>query len=336
MKRILNLLLLVFFSAAVLKSENVTNFRSAVVLAYSPVNSVVEDENIKVQIYDGRVWVVNKSNKTMYIDYSQCFLNNNGVAYPITGKYLGEDQASQKSYTTSIDEFMSIAPSMGMEQKPTFICRIENDITAGVYNSSEKESSDFSERSIRFIEMLNEMVNESLMKDPKGKQYLGSSHRHLTEDESVSNIGVNIAYSFNKRAEEWTNIAISTWVCDVYFAPYYVEMPVSLNEEKRRGFGVKKTDSAIVYIKADSPYEYDEEKNPIMIYDWSGDFKTGKFSFRNVNIRLEKKVGNQIRFTPLKNKLYFSGKDDNWGKMQAFKLLDFSKFNNPRKRRPTK
>ena len=45
-----------------------TSYRNALILAYSQANSVYEDDNIKLEIYDEQLWAINKTSKTIFID----------------------------------------------------------------------------------------------------------------------------------------------------------------------------------------------------------------------------------------------------------------------------
>lgn len=326
-----------------------TNYRNALVFAYSPANSVYEDDNIRLEIFNEKLYAINKTNRTIFIDLSQCFAVHNGASYPMFEEQRDERHASKKGESTSIDQFISIAPATGNKQNDTFICNLGNGIY-GKYTTSESPSGKFSEYQERLLTMINEMINESLTADPKGKQYLGASHRHLTEDESVDNIGANIAYAFNKRAEEWTPVAISTWVSDVYFTPYYVEMPVDLDKKQQRGFGVKKTEAAKLHLKADSPFEFDSDRSPVIVADWTGNFKKGEFTLQPTWISKKKGMGfgkallgglaimatgglaapllSNNEETFYKKSILFDGADKNWPDMKYMDQFDLSKFNN--------
>lgn len=327
------------------KSKKETNYRNALVYAYSPANSVYEDDNIKLEIYDGGLWATNKTEKTIFLDLSQCFGVHNGSSYPILEEQTDEKKASKAKNSTSIDEFKSVPPSTGGKQNETFIARLDNGVY-GKYSTSESPSGTFSEYDERLLTIINELVNEALEGDPNGKEYVGTAYRHLTEDESINNIGVNVAYAFNKRAEEWTPAAISTWVSDVYFVPYYVEMPQELTKKDKRGFGVKKTEAAKVHLKADSPFEFDEDRSPITVLDWTGNYKKGTFELNYTKISKKKSVsfGKGLLFGGLwgglgsllissdevfyKSLIHFDGQNDDWGKMKYMNNTDLSKFEN--------
>lgn len=353
MKRVLFLIGLVAVALAAVAGD-ITNYRTALVLAYSPANSVYEDDNLRLEIYNEKLWVTNKTNRAIFIDLSQCFAMHNGTSYPLFDDHKDEKSASKANASTTIEQFISIAPTLGSNnENATFLCNLAGGIY-GEYTTTESPSGNFSDYEERLFSILNEIVNESKLADPKGKQYLGSVHRHLTEDESVNNIGASIAYAFNKRAEEWTPIAISTWVSDLYFAPYYVEMPLDQDKKKQRGFAVKKSEAAKLYIKADSPFEFDQDKSPVIVADWTGNFKKGKFELNPTWVYKKKGMNfgkvllgtfatvatggvgallfvNDDATTFYKKSVIFSGADENWPGMTYFKVEDLSKFDNKRR-----
>ena len=338
-------------STAFAKDDIKTNYRTALVLAYSPANSVYEDENIKLEIFNEKLYATNKTSRTIFIDLSQCFLIHNGSSYPMFDKEQNDKHASKKKLSTNIDEFISIAPSVGTKQNETFICNLAGGVY-GKYTTTESPSGTFSEYEERLLTIINELLNESLEGDPKGKQYLGTASRHLTEDESINNIGASIAYAFNKRAENWTPIALSTWVSYVYLAPYYVEMPAELKKDDKRGFGIKKAEASKLHIKADSPFEFEQDKSPVIVCDWTGDFKKGEFDLGYTWVSKKKGMGlgkalfatfatiatgggaaalftnNEETF--YRKEIIFDGENNNWGKMSYFNNDDLSKFDNKR------
>ena len=156
----------------------VTMYRNALILAYDRTNSVFEDDNIKLEIYNQGLWITNKTKKTVFVDLSQCFLNHNGSSRPIFTKDQDENYASKKGLTTSISEFITIAPATGSKQNATFICNMVTGVL-GSYTTTETPWGDFTDYDKRFLELVNEMVTESQKADPKGKKCLGTVSRHL-------------------------------------------------------------------------------------------------------------------------------------------------------------
>ena len=328
MKRVLTILgLLCLFVGSLVAKDIKTEYRNALIFAYSPVNSVFEDENIILEIYNEALWAINKTSKTIFIDLSQCFLEHNGSSYPMFSEETDEKKASKKGLSSSIqDVFITIAPNPGRKQNETYICDMSG-LYGGTYKTVESATTNFSEYDKRLIAIVDELVTESLSADPKNKNYYGTSSRHLTEDESINNIGASIAYAFNKRAEEWNNVTISTWVSDVIFAPYYVELPEELDNKQKRGFGVKEREPATIHIKADSPFEFEEDKSPIIVGDWEGKFKKGTFTLSHIYLPLYPgKKNKEIEIEPYKKPvpiekvehkriLKFEGNTAEWGKL---------------------
>lgn len=294
----------------------ITNYKNALLLAYDRTNSVFEDENIILEIYSQGLWITNKTKKTLFIDLAQCFLTHNGSSRPIFTKDQDERKASKKGVSTSVDEFITVAPSTGAKQNATFVCNVADGIY-GKYTTSETPWGEFTDYDKRFIELINDLVTESLEEDPKGKECWGTASRHLLEDESVNNIGASIAYAFNKRAEDWTTVALSTWVSDVIFAPIYCTYPEEPKKEKKKGFGVKETKPIVVNVRASSPFDFDQDKSPLILCVWNGNFKKGTFNLGLLYHSYASYTGKQV--------LEFQGEDVDWGTMKHVSLYGTAK-----------
>lgn len=293
MKKVLSLLSLSMLIAISASAKSITtSYRNALIFAYSQANSVYEDDNIKLEIYDEQLWATNKTNKTIYIDYSQSFLINNGATFPLFSKKVdGKKNTSKAGATTSVDEFLTIAPATGGKTNVTFIVSLTAAGFYGQYTTSESPLGSFTDYDKRLLNLIGELVTESQKADPKGKEYIGTASRHLTEDESVKNYGAAIAYAFSKKAEEWTNVSISTWVSDVYFTPYYITLPSELTKKEKQGFGVKETSPGIVHVKCSSPFEFESDRSPIIVADWEGNFKKGTFKLANTRVAKQGAAG---------------------------------------------
>lgn len=318
--------------AVSVSAKTKTDYRNALVLAYSQANSVYEDDNIKLEIYDEQLWATNKTKKTLFIDLAQCFVFHNGQAKPLfdpsSNEQNDDKKASKKKQVTKEDEYIAIAPSIGAKQNETKICNMSTSLY-GKYTTSETPSGDFSDYDKRLLSILEELLDESLSADPKGKAYIGTAVRHLTEDESINNIGASVAYAFNKKSEDWTTISLSTWVSDVIFSPYYVEMPKDLSKKEKRGFGIKETAPAILHLRANSPFEFDEDRSPIIVCDWEGKYKKGTFELKITRIAKKKGPGFfgilgavftygltlSYSETFYKQIIHFDGATADWGKL---------------------
>lgn len=341
MKKLLLFLCLVLCAGSISakKGKKIeTDYRNALIFAYDRSNSIFEDENVKLEIYNQSLYVTNKTKKTLFIDLAQCFLNHNGSSRPLFAEDQDEKYASKKGKSSSIEEFITIAPSTGTKQNSTFICTMSAGIY-GQYSTTETPWGDMTDYDKRLFELINEMIAESQAADPKGKECMGSISRHLLEDESVHNIGASIAYAFNKRAEEWTTVSLSTWVSDVIFAPYYFVIPKDLKKKEKRGFGVKETKPLEVHVKADSPFEFDQEKSPLIVADWVGNYKKGTFELTYAGIRKAQKTGfwanlftygaaaylAQLTAAYYKSIIVFEGAEMDWGKMKYAPAIDVAK-----------
>ena len=305
--------LFVGFAAA--KEGGKTSYRNALIYAYSQANSVYEDDNIRLEIYNQYLWASNKTNKTIFIDLSQCFLVHNGSSFPLYADKQDAKHASKGGLSTSDDEFITIAPATGNEQNATIICYTGTGVY-GEYTTTTSPSGKFTEYDKRLFSTIAELTEESLKADSKGKEYLGTASRHFTEDESINTIGASVAYAFNKKSEDWTSVTISTWVSDVIFAPYYVAVPEELDKKDKRGFAAKEIEPAVLHVKADTPFEFDQDKSPLILSDWRGDFREGTFELKAVNIFKRKFM--KIVFTAedvYKNIIQFDGPQADWGKM---------------------
>ena len=81
------------------KSNIKTSVRQALIFAFDRSNSVFEDENIRLEIYNQQLWITNKTKKTLFIDLSQCFLSHNGSSRPIFSKDQNDRVASKAGVT---------------------------------------------------------------------------------------------------------------------------------------------------------------------------------------------------------------------------------------------
>ena len=332
MKKALFVLVIICMNALSANAGIKTTYRNALILAYSQANSVYEDDNIKLEIYDEQLWATNKTTKTIFIDLAQCFAFHNGSSMPLFSneeKKQGDKKASKLMFSTKDDAYITLAPQMGAKQNPTKICYMSTRFYRE-YSTTESSSpyGDFTEYDKRFLDAVAKLVSEA-QTGKSEKDLKGTSSIHFTEDESINNIGASIAYAFNKKAEDWTTVSLTTWVCDMIFAPYYVEMPKDLTKKEKRGFNAKETDPVLIHIRADIPFEFDEDKSPIIVFEWEGKFKKGTFSLNYTWVTKSKKLSAAkiigavftagLTLVPdielYKSVFKFDGNEADWGKM---------------------
>ncbi len=246
----------------------------------------------------------------------------------------GKKNASQFGWSDQDDLYITLAPSMGTKQTETLICFLSRDLYR-IYSTTESSSHNFTDYDKRLLNAVSTMVEKA----KTGSTYKRPISIHLTEDESVNTIGVSVAYSFNKKSENWHTVTISTWVSELIFAPYYIEIPKDLKKKEKIGFEMKETAPAIIHIKANNPFEFNEEKAPIIVCQWIGDFEEGTFSLKSTWVPVDKKIRDKMSSeknyfkelqdmseTQLKGlKVYksivrFDGMNADWGNMTYTKI----------------
>lgn len=311
-----------------------TSYRNALLLAYSQANSVYEDDNIKLEIYNQNLWATNKTSKTIFIDLAQCFAFHNGSSTPMyrpsidVANKKGDKKASKLGVSTKDDPLIVLAPNMGTNQTETFICCMSSFIF-GYYSTSETPSTTFTDYDRRLFNVIEKLL-DGAKTNPKAKNYDGTCTIHLTEDESINNIGASIAYSFNKNAEEWTTVSLTTWVCDVIFAPYYIEKAKEITLKEMKGFGIKETDPTLIHVRANPPFEFEEDKAPIIGCEWEGNYKAGTFDLKQIWIPNKDNIEAGDGYYIIPSETYkclikFDGADSDWGKMKYASWADETK-----------
>lgn len=240
-------------------------------LAFSGVDSKYEDDNVVVEIYNQLLWVTNKTDRTIYLDLAQCF-----VYYNDTSFCLYESDEKKEGHITDT-QLINIAPN---DNKP--IASLGGYI-AGLYSSNNKELKKkeqkkyavhfLTEDKINFMNIIDEMRMDL------ENTITNSTTRHLTENESFIRLKAAISYSFNKESKDGVNdvipVVISSWVSDITLSKYYTLLPPP--QEKVKSLAAKKINPALVCVPAVSPFEYDEEKSPIIGLDITIDLNKGQF-----------------------------------------------------------
>ena len=103
--------------------------------------------------------------------------------------------------------------------------------------------------------------------------------------------------------------------------------------------------------KADNPFEFDSDRSPVIVVDWTGNFKKGEFTLSPTWVSKKKgmSVGKALlgglatlatggaavgilltnnEETFYKKAIVFEGSDTNWPKMTYLNSSDLSKFDN--------
>lgn len=237
-------------------------------MGFSGVDSKFKNSDVEVEIYNEALWITNLTNKTVYLDLAQCFAYYNDDPQCL---YV-PDKARKGNTVITETQLINIAPGA---TKP--LCGLGTQV-GGVYSAYEgKDVRVVTEKTSIFMGI----VDELRIQFEEGQ--LNCACKHLTEDESPIRLKAAIAYSFEKDCKDATPVVISTWLSDIVLAKYFTVLPAQ--QEKTKSLAAKKVLPARVCVTADTPFEYEEEKSPIMSYDIEIALKKGRFSLSPVVTR---------------------------------------------------
>jgi hypothetical protein len=118
---------------------------------------------------------------------------------------------------------------------------------------------------------------------------------HLTGDESFMKVKVYIIYTTQKysgdeKEREEHSFTISTWVSDMILTKYYIQEQDKI-KQNTNAVNVQGRLTAIMHVLADSPFEYDEDKSPIDIYETT--FDKGTFVIYRLGASAAEKEGKE-------------------------------------------
>lgn len=238
-------------------------------MAFSGVDSKYEDDNVVVEIYNEALWLTNKTNRSIYLDMAQCFAYYNDESQSL---YVPDASDKKKGKNVITETQLKVIAPNSIEP----ICGLGSYI-AGTYSAYEgKDVRIVTEYTAMFMNIVDELRID-LEENNKN-----SSTKHLTEDESFIKLKAALAYSFNKDFEGAVPVVVSSWLSDVSLAKYFTLLPPQL--EKKKSLSARTVKPAMVCVGAESPFEYDTEKSPIMSYDITINLKKGRFTLGKIVI----------------------------------------------------
>ena len=224
----------------------------ALLVTYSQTDNVYEDENIKAELVRLSLKITNKTNKPLFVDRSSSFY------------YVNDDAIclDEKNDDTSHAYYQPLAP-----KSDTWI------------------SSDLRLQVMDYMETMRyELANN---------QKKSCTSIHLTGDESFMKVKVYIKYDLEKyrsgdeKEREDHTFTISTWVSDMILSKYYIQEQDNIKRTNAVNMQGRMTD--IMHVFADRPFEYDEDRSPIDIYETT--FEKGKFNIYRLGASNEEKEG---------------------------------------------
>lgn len=248
--------------------------RVGLFLAFSGVDSKVEDDNVILEIYDQCVWLTNKTDKTLYLNLAECFVEVQGESYNLyrapearIGKKTTKNKDKNSQTLVTDDQWFTIAPGAKNEPIAT--------IPTGYYGTY----SVYDGKDVRILNDITrtfmQLIDELRIGIEKGANF---ASMHFTQDESFTSIKASLSYRFSSKQEEGTSIAVETWLSDMIMSKYYTLFPEKQEKGKERSLAAKKVNPAMSCVGAKQPFEYDEEKSPIIGCDVTINLKKGQFT----------------------------------------------------------
>lgn len=236
--------------------------KQALLVGYSQTDNVYEDDNIKAELVRLSLKITNKTNKPIFIDRSSSFYYINDDAICLDEK---EDNTNHV--------YQPLAP-----KSDTWVSTLINPIR-GKYDAGGGKGRHGSGANYQTDLQLNvmnymETMRYELANNPKKS----CTNIHLTGDESFMKVKVYIKYDLRGKTtkeekEDDHTFTISTWVSDMILSKYYIQEQDKV--KRTNAVNIQGRMNAIMHVFANPPFEYDEDKSPIDIYETK--FDKGKF-----------------------------------------------------------
>lgn len=251
--------------------------KQALLVGYSQTDNVYEDENIKAELVRLSLKITNKTNKPLFVDRSSSFY------------YVNDDAVclDEKTEDTSHTYYQPLAP-----KSDTWVSTLINPIrgkydAGGGSNGKGKKGNYQSDLQLSVMDYMETMRYELANNDKKSCTSI-----HLTGDESFMKVKVYIKYdtkkhSGNEKEAEDHSFTISTWVSDMILSKYYIQEQDKIKKTNAVNAQGRLTD--IMHVFADRPFEYDEDKSPIDIYETT--FNKGSFVIYRLGASAAEKEG---------------------------------------------
>lgn len=252
--------------------------KQALLVGYSQTDNVYEDDNIKAELVRLSLKITNKTNKPLFVDRSSSFYYINDDAICLDDKE--DDISSRHSY------YQPLAP-----KSDTWVSTLRNPIR-GKYSAtpSKGKKNEYTDLDLNVMNYMETMRYELANNDKKSCTSI-----HLTGDESFMKVKVYIIYTTQKysgdeKEREEHSFTISTWVSDMILTKYYIQEQDKI-KQKTNAVNVQGRLTAIMHVLADSPFEYDEDKSPIDIYETT--FDKGTFVIYRLGASAAEKEGKE-------------------------------------------
>ena len=259
--------------------SNVSAQMQALILGYSQLNNVYEDDNVKIELIRLSLKVTNKTDKTIYIDRKSSFYYINEDAF-----CLFEGKEFHGKNETRVEKDIDPIAPRGSKYIATLKNPLGNRVydagggSGSIWGSSKKKgaaaNNSFSDSDVEFMGLI-----ETLRFELANNERQSSSHIHLAENESFMRVRVAVNYSEEPKMENLKACSITSWISDIVMAKYFVrkqDKVVRSNSVNIQGRLLN-----TMHVFADSPFEYDEDVSPLDGYTIT--FGKGKFYVHQFN-----------------------------------------------------
>lgn len=243
--------------------------KQALILGYSQVENVYEDDNVKVELVRLDLRITNKTNKTIYIDKKSSFYYVNERAVCL---YEGKETHYSNGTTIIEKDNYPIAPNNKFTLY--YNAPVRGSFNAGggtkgkgllkllkIKGTSTVVGKDapLGDATVDFMGYI-----ETLRYELANKNNQSAAKLHLTKDDSFLKVTVAINYTQNPKLEDFTPVSISSWVSDMVMSKYYVQGKDEF--VKSNAVNMQGRMYNILHVFANSPFEYEEDESPLSMY----------------------------------------------------------------------
>lgn len=230
-------------------------------LAFSQVDNVYQDENIKVEFYGRRLRITNLTYKNIYINKLASTIKENDYSYNLS--------TSKEGSETTIEAPLTIGPNGKKDYLDVFrnFGRRGLNANKGMSYSLHRKGKSLEMnkkggRALKDQDILFLNTVAELYEGLGANQELTSSSMHLTQDESFLNFTASIVYSTDPQMNNSKQITINSWCSDAILTIAYYK---SAGVTKNKGLKISKDRNLndVLHCFTDQPFEYEEDRSPI-------------------------------------------------------------------------
>lgn len=298
--------------------SNVYAQKQALILGYSQIENVYEDENVKMELVRLDLLITNKTNTTVYIDKKSSFyyVNEDPICF-----YEGKETHYSNGETIIEKDILPVAPKSKYSlyyNAP--VCGRYNAVKenkgagffGNLFKGNDGTSYVLGDAAVEYMGYI-----ETLRYELANNQNKSASNLHLTGEDSFLKVSVSINYTMNPKMESFIPVTLVTWVSDMVMSKYYVQPQDKI--VKSNSVNVQGRMYNILHVFANAPFEYEEDESPLDMYIVEfdkGSFKVSQFNNVEGDEKQAKKkdeiTSNFAKKPKYKNIFVWEGESSNW------------------------